>query len=162
MSNQAQTPAVLATKKSRALVLALTLVLLVLLGGSGAVFWVLTHRGVGAPGAEATAEPAPTSIVHFEPFVVNLADAGGSRFLRLTLALVVAGEEVATRLEEDAVTRMRIRSTILELLAQETSTRLMSPEGKARLKQTIAERVAHTAHGVKVNDVLFSEFVVQL
>jgi flagellar basal body-associated protein FliL len=57
--------------------------------------------------------------------------------------------------------KAKIRSAILERLAQETSDQLVTPEGKAALKKVIAEEAAHAAHELKVTDVLFSEFVVQ-
>lgn len=162
MSDPSQTPATHAPTKSRRRFVVLVLALLVVLVGGGAAYWFVLRHDVETSEADAPPAPAPASIVAFEPFVVNLADPGGSRFLRLTLAIVVAGEEAGKALEEDAVARMRIRSAILELLAQETSDALMTPDGKARLKKTIADTAARAAHGVQVSDVLFSEFVVQL
>jgi flagellar FliL protein len=100
-------------------------------------------------------------MVHFDAFVVNLADTGGARYLRLTLALVVEGEQTAIALTDEGVLRMRVRSSILELLAQETGARLVTTEGKAALKLAIAERASQAAEGLKVSDVLFSEFIVQ-
>ena len=100
-------------------------------------------------------------IVPMAPFVVNLADAGSSRFLRVTLALVVKSEDVAKELEENAVETAQIRSGILELLSQQQSDMLVTPEGKDELKKAIAERVRAAVRKVKVSDVLFSEFVIQ-
>jgi flagellar FliL protein len=117
-----------------------------------------------AAGAEAAAEPPepePTGVVTLAPFVVNLADPGGGRFLRVSLALVVGTEEEAKELGEDAVVNSRIRSSLIELLAQQTSDALVTPEGKAALKNAIKEHVAHVVHEVEVADVLFTEFVVQ-
>ena len=96
-----------------------------------------------------------------EPFVVNLADPSGTRFLRVTMSLVVADEVVAKEIEEEKVVHARLRSAILELLAQKQSIELVTPEGKAELKKAIAEGAAHAAHELKVEDVLFSEFIVQ-
>ncbi len=93
--------------------------------------------------------------------MVNLADPGGTRFLRVSLALVVANEEEAKELGENAVVKSRIQSSLIELLAQQTSDALVTPEGKAKLKTAIKEQVAHAAHEMEVSDVLFSEFVVQ-
>jgi flagellar basal body-associated protein FliL len=56
---------------------------------------------------------------------------------------------------------MRVRSAILELLAQKESAELVTPDGKAGLKKEIGEAVEHSAHELKVEDVLFSEFIVQ-
>lgn len=170
MSTEPHAPAAAAAtsapKKSRkGLFIALALVILLLAGGGGGAYWFL-FRGAEAQAAEAGAgaepdAPAPTGVVPLEPFVVNLADPGVSRFLRVTLALVVADEEQAKHLEEEGVARMRIRSAILELLSQKQSSELVTPEGKAALKKSIAEVVKHAAHDLEVPDVLFAEFIVQ-
>ena len=141
----------------------LVIVLLLLAGGGGGAYWFL-FRGHGeAEAAEAEPEPppAPTGIVPLEPFVVNLADPSGTRFVRVTMSLVVADEAIAKEIEEEKVVHARIRSAILELLALKQSSELVTPEGKTELKKAIAESVAHAAHELKVEDVLFSEFIVQ-
>jgi flagellar FliL protein len=150
-----------AAKKSKK-GLVLTLAALVVLGGGGAGAYFFYMKPPTAEAKEPEPEPAePPGIVAMEPFVVNLADAGVSRFLRVNLSIVVSGEEHAKELEEDAVAKARVRSTILELLAQQHAEQLVTPEGKEELKKQIAERVAHAAHDLKVVDVLFSEFVIQ-
>ena len=153
-----------APKKSRkGLLIVLTLVVILLLGGGGGAYWFM-FRGTGAAEAAEAAPPpppAPTGVIPLEPFVVNLADPAGSRFLRVTLSLVVADEDIAHEVEEDEVIVLRVRSAILELLAQKEAGELVTPEGKAALKKSIAEGVKHAAHELEVADVLFSEFIVQ-
>lgn len=149
-------------KRSRRKLFIIAGALIILLGGGGAAAYYM--RGGNAEAAPAAAEPVkagPGSIVELEPFVVNLADASGSRFLRVSLSLVVDSDEDAKTLAESAVVKARIRSEILELLSQQTADALITPEGKTALKKAIAERVAHAGTEVKITDVLFSEFVVQ-
>jgi flagellar FliL protein len=162
--NQAAPAAAAPAKKSRkGLVIILVVVLLLLAGGGGGAYWFLLRGNGAAEAAEAEPEPPPpaTGIVPLEPFVVNLADPSGTRFLRVTMSLVVADEAVAKEIEEEKVVHARLRSAILELLAQKQSIELVTPEGKAELKKAIAEGAAHAAHELKVEDVLFSEFIVQ-
>lgn len=140
----------------------LVAVILLLAGGGGGAYWFV-WRG-NAEAAEAQTEPEPpsaTGILPLAPFVVNLADPSGTRFLRVTMSLVVADEAVAKEIEEEKVVHARLRSAILELLAQKRSTELVTPDGKTALKHAIAESAAHAAHELKVEDVLFSEFIVQ-
>jgi flagellar protein FliL len=92
---------------------------------------------------------------------VNLADGGGSRFLRVTLALVVDDNDAARAIVEQEVVRAKVRSALLERLALQNADQLVTPDGKKELKKAIGEQAAHSAHGLKVSDVLFSEFVVQ-
>jgi flagellar protein FliL len=163
--NQAAPAAAAPAKKSRKGLVIIVVVLLLLAGGGGGAYWFLLRGNGAAEAAEAEPEPEPappaTGIVPLAPFVVNLADPSGTRFLRVTMSLVVADEAVAKELEEEKVVHARVRSAILELLAQKQSTELVTPEGKAELKNAIAEGAAHAAHELKVEDVLFSEFIVQ-
>src|SRR5215467_10651881 len=117
--------------------------------------------GGAAPAhAAAAAEEAPGGVLSFEPFVVNLTDGGGSRFLRLTVRLLVSAE-AAEKLAKNEVMMVRTRSAILELLAEQSSDHLVTAAGKAELKKTIRERADAVLAPVKVADVLFSDFVVQ-
>jgi flagellar FliL protein len=148
-------------KSRRGLILAATAVLVLLLGGGGAAYWIFASGGEGEVAPEAAEESnEPSAAVPLEPFIVNLADAGGSRFLRVNLSLIV-DEAHALEFEESAVVKAKVRSAILELLAQQTADPLITPEGKAELKKAIAESAAHAVEGLHVSDVLFSEFVVQ-
>jgi flagellar FliL protein len=136
-------------------------VAVLLLGGAGGGFWWYTHASAHAETARTAARKKdPTGIIAMEPFLVNLADTSTSRFVRLTLRLVVDDESEAKELEEHAVGLARARSAILELLATKQSTELVSVEGKTALKHEIAEK-ATAALGVEVHDVLFTDFVVQ-
>jgi flagellar FliL protein len=109
---------------------------------------------------------APAAVVErgalaFEPFVVNLADSSASRFLRVTIQLLVADPATAARLKANEVAMIQARSAILELLTLQTSDRLATPEGKAALKKAIVTRISTVLDGLKVIDVLFSDFVIQ-
>jgi flagellar FliL protein len=138
-----------------------TAVLVLLLGGGGAAYWMFA----GGDAAEAATEPVPEkkggAVAPLEPFVVNLADPGGGRFLRVTLSLVVEDDSHALEIEENAIVKMRVRSAILELLAQQTADPLITPDGKTALKHAIAESAAGAVESLHISDVLFSEFVVQ-
>jgi flagellar FliL protein len=153
--SQPTAAAAAAPKKNSILVIALVAVFL--LGGGGAAgAYFYMHRGAAA----AAPEPKP-GIAALDTFVVNLADPGGHRFVRVTLSLVLDSQHAADELKEDEVARVRTRSSILELLTLQTADRLVTPEGKAALKKEISERASHALGHAKVVDVLFTEFVVQ-
>jgi flagellar FliL protein len=156
-----------AKKKSK--LVPILIAVIVLLGGGGAGGYWMYSKKSGEPKA-AEPEPAPKpGVVDMEPFVVNLADEGGNRFLRVNLKLLTWDEEQATELKEDAVSSARIRSAILELLSLQHAAPLTTPEGKEELKKAIAERAAEATaphggiseHELTVIDVLFVDFVVQ-
>jgi flagellar protein FliL len=153
-----------AKKSSKGKLFILVGVLVVLLGGGGLAAYFTMRQPAPAAGAEAApkkAEHAGTGIVSFEPFVVNLADTSGQRFLRISVRLIVGEEEQAKHIQESEVQLMRLRSAILELLTAQTSERIVTQDGKAALKQAIAERTAEIVKPIEVSDVLFSDFVVQ-
>jgi flagellar FliL protein len=149
-----------AKPKSKLLLIVGAVVAVAAIGGGGFFYM---HRSAAAPGAAAEhVVAAEHGIVTFLPFVVNLADPGSPRFLRVTLQLVVDDEKQAEHMLKKPVMLAQARSAILELLTVQTSDQLITSDGKAALKTSIAERVGTAIEDVKVVDVLFSDFVVQL
>lgn len=156
-----------ATKTKKRKLLPILIVVLALLGGgAGGGYWMYATRSSGAPAEPPP--PPPPGVIDMEPFIVNLADEGGRRFLRVSVKLLTWDERQAAEAKENAVVRARIRSAILELLSLQRAEPLVTPEGKEALKKAIAGRVSEVGHGsgahgseLKVVDVLFSEFVVQ-
>jgi flagellar protein FliL len=132
--------------------------LVVLLGGAGGAWWWMQSPAEAAPAAPPLES---RGLVTFEPFLVNLSDEGGTRFLKVTLGLVLASPEDAAHVQETPVVVSRVRSDILELLTEQTATVLISAEGKQALKAAIKTRAGEALEHKEVVDVLFSEFVVQ-
>lgn len=136
--------------------------LVAVLGGGG--YFYKTQAAVAheeeAPAAKAVS-PKERGLVSFDPFVANLADEGGQRFLRVTVQLVVADAAQAAEMTETPVMAMQARAIILELLGMQLADTLVTPAGKVALRQAIAERIADALHEIEVVDVLFSDFVVQ-
>jgi flagellar FliL protein len=156
MSNTSAAP----SKGSKFLTVGLPILTLLLGGGGG--WWYYNGRPVSAVQA-AAARPVPQpEIVAFEPFIVNLADPGGRRFLRVSLQLLIRDKHVAGELsEKKGLLHSRVRSAILELLTTQTSAGLATPEGRSALKAAIVETAKGQLEGTEVSDVLFAEFVIQ-
>jgi flagellar FliL protein len=158
MSDAPAAPAAPAAKPKSKLIPIVAAV--VVLAGGGGGYWWWSHRAPAEAQAEAP-PPAEPGIVSFEPFVANLADEGGGRFLRASLKLVVEGAERAKEVEENAVERAQLQSAILEVLTLQTADALVTPEGKAALKEAILARTGEVLHETPITDVLITEFVVQ-
>lgn len=153
------TPAVEAVKPKSRKFLVIAALTILLAAGGGAYWYTRT-----AEAKTAHAEPeasAERGAIAFDPFVVNLADTSASRFLRITVLVLVEDAKTAQHVKENAVGVMQARSAILELLTLQTSDRLATPDGKATLKQAIVDRIFTVLNGLKVVDVLFSDFVIQ-
>ena len=99
-------------------------------------------------------------LVKMEPFIVNLADDGGKRFLRASIQLVVEDAKEAKEFEEKPVLAMGARSAIVDMLTTQTSETIGSSEGKEELRALLKEKVSE-ALGIEIVDVLLSDFVVQ-
>jgi flagellar FliL protein len=160
-----------APKKGRKMVMMAAVAAVVLAGGGGAFWWHSRSVSAEADGESGDAKHGARhagkgkarhedagGIVPLEPFIVNLS---GSHYLRTTLKLVVPDEKLAEKLAKNEVAVTRVRSTILELLSQQTAQDLVTAEGKTELKKEITERIAPLTGDIEVTDVLFSDFVVQ-
>jgi flagellar FliL protein len=132
--------------------------MLLIAGGGG--WWYLAGSG-GAVAAEEAISIEERGVVPFEPFLVNLSDPGGNRFLKATIQVVVDSEAEAKHVEANTALMSHARSAILELLTEQNAQALVTAEGKKKLKEAIASAVAGVLKKQKVVDVLFSEFVVQ-
>ena len=137
--------------KSRKMLIVL---LAVVLAGAGGGAYAMLRASDEASG--------PTrGLVMFDPFVVNLADPGGMRFVRVTLQVVTYSEKGAKDVTESPLSMKESRSAILEILSQQLASELVKVEGKQALKKAIVERLSKQIKQTKVIDVFFSEFVVQ-
>lgn len=154
----AAAPPAAAPRKRRSKLLTLGLPALVLiLGGGGAGWWFMqTPTEAAVPAVD----PEPTGLLPFDGLIVNLADPGGRRFLRLSMILLLPDAHEAKELSENELVMSRVRSALIDLLSTRTSASLGTPEGRAELKKAIADAAHHTGH-MEVRDVLFKEFVVQ-
>jgi flagellar FliL protein len=147
----------------------LLVLLAAVLGGGG---WAGARFGVLPSLPSWIAAPKVPQILSFKheakpgalplaPFTVNLADTDSSRFLRVSMQLVVDDESQVTKIEADALRGAQVRSVVLELLTQQTAESLNTPEGKHALKAAIMTRASVALQPAKVTDVLFSDFVIQ-
>ncbi|MDD2610566.1 MAG: flagellar basal body-associated FliL family protein [Giesbergeria sp.] len=165
--------------KKKLLIIGAVVFVLLLVGGGGA-FWMMSKGAAGEEGEAAQAESKATvpTFLPLENMVVNLADAGGERFVQLGITLEVGDEKTADQLKK---LMPSVRSTILMLVSQRTAEDLLRLEGKEKLATDI-QREAGKALGFKppaaraapeeeeeaprrrqnpVRRVLFSSFIIQ-
>lgn len=147
------------SKKRLFMMLGVGAVVLVM-AGSG--YWFMGRAAAAPKSAEEAEAAGERSLIALDPFVVNLADDGGTHFLRANIQLIIdASEADALALQEKKVEIMPLRSAVLELLSEQRAATLVTPEGKEALKGAIKKRAGEVFHKYKVKDVLFAEFVVQ-
>jgi flagellar FliL protein len=137
------------------LILIVVAAVLVVTAGAGAGYYFFIKKD----SAKATAKkPEVVTIWPMEAFVVNIADVGGERYLKLVVQLEVSEPDAVAELEQ---IKPRLRDSILDLLAPKNLKELMDLAGKQRLREDIAGRVNNVLTRGKVTRVYFTEFVVQ-
>lgn len=109
-----------------------------------------------AQGAEPEADPIFVDLPHL---LVNLvSEGGGTRFLKLSLAVEVADEDTAARIERLSP---RIVDSFQLYLRTLTAAELRGPGSMFRLKEDLHVRIHQAIEPAEVRDVLFKEMLVQ-
>jgi flagellar FliL protein len=146
------------------------LILLAALGVGGLIAWkkyiapaigMAPHEG----GAAAKKEKEEEGVVAhlgpmfpLEPFIVNLAEPGGKRFIKITMEMELGGKE----LEEEFKNKLpQFKDHIITVLSSKTMDEVITAEGKFKLKEEIMARVNQNLKSGVVKNVFFTEFVVQ-
>ena len=152
------------------------LVVVLAIGSSasgGVVSWVLISKTLNAQGKAAQPDGKldkeklaelieKSGVLPLEPFVVNLADAEASRYLRIKVTLMIDNKEKVKELTDNSALQLKLRDVILQSLTAKTSRDLLNEEGKNNLRHEIQEKIAGYFHDPKLIDVMFTEFVIQL
>jgi len=111
-------------------------------------WWFASQQRASSQPAEAPGSDSATTVLPLDSFTVNLADPEDGHFLRVTIALGVAGKLPTTgkaqskALESSAVSIAVIRDSILNVLAQSKSGDLLTPDGKAAVTATLPDQTA--------------------
>ncbi len=147
------------------LIIIIVVVNVVLLGGAGA-FFVLSG-GDEASAQEKPANPeedmmaamsGPPTLVKVNPFIVNLNDPGGSRYLKLAMEVEVPGEKGS----EIVTKRMApVRSRVISYLSGLTFADTQGTKHKRDLEKNLSKEINEELKGEVVKNVYFTEFVIQ-
>lgn len=96
-------------------------------------------------------------ILKFDPFIVNLTNTAGNRYLKVTINIEL-GSQAA---EESRARTAQIRDSIITLLSSKSYADVGSVSGKYQLRDEIAARINLIITSGKVKSVYFTEFVIQ-
>ncbi|MBF0110255.1 MAG: flagellar basal body-associated FliL family protein [Magnetococcales bacterium] len=140
-----------------------------LLVGAGGGFFIGKGMGEKAAQEAQQLEPAaetvnkdPNSMVgemyKLEPFVVNLSEPRGNRYLKASIELEMDTEALKAELERR---KAQLRDTVLQLLTSKSSQELQAMEGKFRLRDELLSRINAMLVNGTVTRVYFTEFVIQ-
>ncbi|MEN6619948.1 MAG: flagellar basal body-associated FliL family protein [Smithella sp.] len=128
-------------------------------GGAGAYFFLFKSHSISAEKKQAEAtKPVAAIFWSLDPFIVNLMDNEGERYLKIVMQFELADQFAV---EELNVIKPKVRDSILDLLSAKTYKEMMDPLGKQRLKDEIALRASGYLTKGKIIKVYFTEFVIQ-
>jgi len=142
-------------KKGKLLIIIIAAV--VLLAGAGGAYFFLTGKST-QQGKSSTPKESHGVNFALEPFVVNLMDQSGTKYLKVSVQLELSD----AKLTEQAKNRTpQIRDAIITLLTNKTSDELITPEGKLLLKDEIKQRANQILGEGAVTNVYLTDFVMQ-
>jgi flagellar basal body-associated protein FliL len=131
-------------------------VLILLIAFAGAGLWFWNNRSTTP--AQAQAQSAVVSTLHLDTFVLNLADVDQRSYLRVGIDL---GLNQEAKHAEETVPTAEVRDTILGVLGDAKVDDLMTSAGKAKLKQDLLHALAERVPQLGVQEVYFTEFLIQ-
>lgn len=147
---EAKQVAVAPEQHGRGVWIFLSVVILVVFG-----WWWNTQRGTQGQG---TQEISPVrSTVHLETFVLNLADHEQRSYLRVGVDLGISRE--LKQGEDPPIAHMR--DTILAVLSTAKADDLLTAEGKTKLKAALLQALKERVPQMGVQEVYFTEFLIQ-
>ncbi|MBN2654445.1 MAG: flagellar basal body-associated FliL family protein [Nitrospirae bacterium] len=145
-----------APKKGKGMMLIIIIVAGVLVLG-GAAFFVVRMLG-GSEKKEEVKKEESTAMLVMEPFVVNLYDPSGARFLKVSIQIELSSAEI---LEKAKAKTPQLRDSVITLLTSKTADSVMSPEGKLQIKDEISLRATQIIGENSVKNVFLTDFVMQ-
>ena len=146
------------------LVVAVLLVMTIGLAGGFFMMWNKLSDLNAQANAAATSEAEQAQAASLGPlfsldtFIVNLADAGRSRYLRVTMDLELAESNDSAELSERLP---QVRDSILMILPSKQFDDIASMEGKIALRDEIIAKLNSLFAKNVVTNIFFTEFVVQ-
>ncbi len=153
---------------NKILVLLIGVMMMLILGLGGGLFMMwnqlsaLNAQSVadagGQPDEVASLEQSLGPIFSLDTFIVNLADKGGTRYLRVTMDLELGNSD----LEDELYKRLpQVRDSLLMILPSKRFEDISTVQGKTALRDEMLEALnGYLAQG-KITNIYFKEFVVQ-
>jgi len=138
----------------------------VLLCGAGGGFFAYTKFmkpdpavvAAAAEKAKKAAAEAVGEMFELKPFVVNLSDPKGKRYLKVKIILELGDAADVERAEK---AKPKMRDMVIMMLTSLTFEEVMTPEGKIRIRDELHERFNHVLRPTRVRNIYFTDFVIQ-
>jgi flagellar basal body-associated protein FliL len=93
-----------------------------------------------------------------DPFIVNIGDNNGTKFLKITICLELSSPSLAERAKAKAAA---IRDAVIMLVTSKSADAFNSPEGKPQLKDELIMTLNKVLGEKTVKNIYFTEFIMQ-
>jgi flagellar FliL protein len=143
-------------------------VTVLVLAGGGFVGWTMVRNDPpAAPDQQTPSDPqaskdAPELDVGMtftmDPFVVNLNEPGGKRYLKSKIELEFVEDKVRQELE---LRLPQLRDVVLLHLSSKALDDIQSVDGKIELKNSLIARINQVLKRGKIRNLYFTQFVIQ-
>ena len=156
------------------IIISIIVAVFLFMGVMGAGFFILWSKmssavaqvqaGAAAETEEAAAEEEAVedvslgTIYRLDTMIVNLADKGGKRYLRITMELELNTPELLNEVE---MRLPQLRDSILMILPTKTYDDIGTTSGKIALRDELLVRLNSFLKTGQITTIYFSEFVVQ-
>ncbi len=148
------------------IIILVMLILLLVLGVGGFIAWTkyiapaigMAPHGTAPAVKEKVSDTTLGPMLPLEPFIVNLAEAGGKRFIKITMELELSNKELENEVKGKIP---QFKDHIITVLSSKSMDEVITAEGKFKLKEEIMSRLNQNLRGGTVRNVFFTEFVVQ-
>jgi flagellar FliL protein len=140
---------------------------IIMIGMAGGLFMIWSKMSAaqahvdpadGANNSGQAGQPMVGTLFALETFIVNLADEGGKRYLRLTMNLELSEGTI----EEELKQRLpQMRDTILMVLPSKRFEEIRTMDGKIGLRNEIIAKLNGLFGRQSISNIYFTEFVIQ-
>ena len=98
------------------------------------------------------------ALLSMETFVVNLADPGGKRYLRVTIALEINDKDFVDEAKKSVP---QMRDKVLLILPAKKFKDIRTSSGKGSLRKEMIAQLNPLLDKCKITNLYFQEFVIQ-
>ncbi len=148
-------------KKSKMILFAIIGIVLLLAAGGGFFAYTKFMKPKPVENKEELKKVQEKKIgemVELDPFVVNLSDPRGKRYLKLKITIELAPD---VTVEKVTPYMPKMRDMVIMLLTSLTFDEVMTPEGKIRIRDELFERFNLILRPNRIKNIYFTNFVVQ-
>ena len=158
------------------LIVIVALLATLVIGGAAAAYFMLNDDKEVIDDANQAAKTAPVAksrtkttsrvtdyskigpMYPMDQFIVNLYNEGSSRYLKTTINFELSSEELSAEMDKK---KPLIRDIVIKTLSAKTYEEISTIKGKENLKDEIVSKVNQVLTDGQVNNLFFTDFVIQ-